>query len=53
MTMIIAKSYKQIMPMKTTINCLFNDLWCYLVIDCFDWKIGVFQQTVVRGFLYP
>ena len=23
-------------------------MWCYLVIDFFDWKIGVFQQTVVR-----
>ena len=32
----------------TTVNCLFNDIWCYLVIGCFDWKIGVFQQTVAR-----
>ena len=23
-------------------------MWCYLVIGFFDWKIGVFQQTVVR-----
>ena len=23
-------------------------LWCYLVIGCFDWKIVVFEQTVVR-----
>ena len=43
---------KQIMPSKTTINCLFNDIWCYLfiiylfMIHC--WKIGFFQQTVVR-----
>ena len=22
-------------------------MWCYLVIAFFDWKIGVFQQTVV------
>ena len=44
---------KQIMLLKTTVNCLFNDKWCYLVIGCFDWKIGVFQQTVVRGLLHP
>ena len=37
---------KQIMPLKITVNWLFNDI-CYLVIGCFDWKIGVFQQTVV------
>ena len=37
----------------TTVNCLFNDIWCYLVIGCFDWKIGVFQQAVVRSLLYP
>ena len=23
-------------------------MWRYLFIVCFDWKIGVFQQTVVR-----
>ena len=23
-------------------------MWCYLFIGCFDWKICVFQQTVVR-----
>ena len=23
-------------------------MWCYLFIACFDWKIGIFQQTVVR-----
>ena len=34
------------MLFKTTVNCLSNDIWCYLVIGCFDWKIGVFQQTV-------
>ena len=45
----IAKSYrKTIMPFKTTVYWLFNDIWCYLVIGCFDWKIGVFQQAVVR-----
>ena len=33
---------KQIMPSKTTINGLFKDTWCYLLIACFDWKIGVF-----------
>ena len=38
---------KQIMPSKTTVNWLFNDILCYLFITSFDWKIGVFQQTVV------
>ena len=36
------------MPSKTTINWLFSDIWCYLFTACFDWKIGVFQQTVVK-----
>ena len=36
------------MPSKTTINWLFNDIWCYLFITCFDWKTDVFKQTVVR-----
>ena len=36
------------MPFKTTVNWLFNDMGSYLVIDFFDRKIGVFQQTVVR-----
>ena len=44
---------KQIMPFKATVNWLFNDIWCYLLIGCFDWKIDVFQQTVLRGLLYP
>ena len=39
------------MPFKTTVNWLFNDIWCYLVIGCSDWKISVFQQTVLRGFI--
>ena len=42
------RTEKQIMPLKTIVNWLFNDMWCYLVIGFFDWKIGVFQQTVVR-----
>ena len=36
------------MPSKTTVNWLFNYIWCYLFIACCDWGIGVFQQTVVR-----
>ena len=44
---------KQIMLFKTTVNCLFNDMWRYLLIGCFDWKIGIFQQTVVRDLLNP
>ena len=35
---------KQIMPSKTTINWLFNDIRCYLFIACFDWEIDLFQQ---------
>ena len=42
------RTEKQIMPLKTTVNWLFNYIWRYLVISCFDWKIGVFPQTVVR-----
>ena len=41
------RTEKQIMPSKTTINRLFSDIWCYLFIAYFDWKIGVFQPTVV------
>ena len=39
---------KQIITFKTTVNWLLNDIWCYLVIGCFGWKIVVSQQTVVR-----
>ena len=39
---------KQFMSFKATVNWLFNDIWCYLAIGCFDWKIGLFQQTVLR-----
>ena len=42
------RTEKQIMPSKTITNWLFNYIWCYLFIACYDWKIGVFQQTVVR-----
>ena len=47
------RTEKQIIPFKTTLNWLFNDVWCYLVIGSFDWKIGIIQQTVARGLLYP
>ena len=33
---------KQIIPSKTTTNQLFNDIWCYLFIACFDGNVGVF-----------
>ena len=46
------RTEKQIMPFKTTSNWLFSEMWYYLVIGCFDWKFGVFQQTIVRGLLY-
>ena len=42
------RTEKQIMSFKTTLNRLFNDIWRYLIIGCFDWKICVFQQTVAR-----
>ena len=43
---------KQIMPYKTTTNWQFNDLWCYVFNACFDWKIGIIHETVVKGFYY-
>ena len=46
------RTEKQIMPFKITVNWLFDDIWYYLVIGCFNWKIGIFQQTVLRGLLY-
>ena len=42
------RAEQQIMSSKITINWLFNDIWCYLFITSFDWKISVFQQTFVR-----
>ena len=27
---------------------ILNDICCYLFIACFDWKMGFFQQTVIR-----
>ena len=33
---------------KTTINGLFNEILIYLFIACFDWKVGVFHETVIR-----
>ena len=29
---------------KATSNWLYNDIWCCLVIGCFDLKIGASQQ---------
>ena len=43
------RTEKQIIPSKTTVNYLFNDIWCYLFTACFHWKIGVFQQ--LSGFI--
>ena len=51
-TLTVNRTEIQIMPFKTTLNQLFNDT-CYLVIGSFDRKIGIFQQAVVRGLLYP
>ena len=47
LTLTVNRTEKQIMPSKTTVGWLFNNI-CYLVIAFFDWKIGVFQQIVVR-----
>ena len=44
----IVQKNKYCLPSKTTLNGLFYDIWCYLFIAGFEWKIGVFQQTVVR-----
>ena len=38
---------KKYMPSKTTINWLFNDIWCYLFIACFD------STDSSNGLLYP
>ena len=46
------RTEKQIMTFKTILNWLFHDI-CYLFIDSFDWKFCIFQQTIVRGILYP
>ena len=35
---------------KTTVNWVFNDIWCYFVITSFEWKIGGFQETVVMAY---
>ena len=42
------RTEKQIIPFKTTMNWLVNDIWCYLLIACFDWEVGIFQQAFVR-----
>ena len=42
------RTENQIMPFKISVNWLFNDMSCYLVIGYFDWKTADFQQTVVR-----
>ena len=39
------RSEKQIMPFKTTVNWLFNDIWRYLGTGYFDWKIS---ETIER-----
>ena len=36
------------MLIKTTVNSLYNDIRCYLVIGSFNQKNVIFQQTVVR-----
>ena len=36
------------MLFKTTVNSLYNDIQCYLVIGFFNQRNVIFQQTVVR-----
>ena len=43
------RTEKQIMPFKTAINCLFNDIWRYLFIACFNWKIMQERKTSSWG----
>ena len=43
------RTEKQIMPFKTIINWLFNDIACCLFVACFDCKIGFFQLC---GFIF-
>ena len=33
---------KEVMSFKTSLNWLLNDIWCYLVIGSFNWKIDIF-----------
>ena len=40
------------MPSKTNAHWIFNAIWSCLFIACFEFKIGVFQQTVVRARCY-
>ena len=40
------RTEKQIMLFKVIVNELFNDIWCYLVISCFVWKIAVFNKQL-------
>ena len=39
---------KRIMLSKTATNWLFNDIWCYLLIACFDW-ISACHKTKIRN----
>ena len=38
------RTENQIMSFKTTVNWLFNDIWCYLIIGCFDWKFDFLNK---------
>ena len=40
----------EFIALKTAVNWPFS-MWCYLVFSCFDWKIDVFQQTVLRFYI--
>ena len=39
------RTEKQIILCETTVNRPFK--WCYLVIACFDWTIGIFQEFIM------
>ena len=40
-------NYCKIVQKNKLCYWLFKDIWCYLFISCFDWKVGVSRKTVV------
>ena len=47
------RTVNQIMPFKTTINWLFTDIWCYLVIGYLIEKLSRFFRQRVLRVSYP
>ena len=44
------RTEKQIMPLKTTVNLLFNDIWRYLLMVVFSEKLA-FSRKQLQGFI--